>query len=203
MFPLFVGKTHHFPTISGLFCCDFPGLAFGGRADDHSARVRLLIGLKGGDQGGQGHQKMDGFYHGFYPFFKWENHGRNVWYVFFVLCYLMVPAHKPYIYLGSSCGELDRPGKEYSGYYQCIFLLRLDSFVADYMWACLKIGSTPKGVMGGQPEQLLLLNLLTLRSVQNLWRNMFFWLVVEWRFPIRGSGYSPIIMYKTVVGASN
>lgn len=90
---------------------------------------------------------------------------------FFVLCYLMVPAHKPYIYLGSSCGELDRPGKEYSGYYQYIFLLRLDSFVADYMWACLKIGSTPKGVMGGQPEQLLqllLLNLLTLRSVQNL-----------------------------------
>ena len=33
------------------------GLAFGGRADDHRARMRLLIGLKGGEEP----SKMDGF----------------------------------------------------------------------------------------------------------------------------------------------
>ena len=27
-----------------------PGLAFGGCADDHRARMRLLIGLKGGEE---------------------------------------------------------------------------------------------------------------------------------------------------------
>jgi hypothetical protein len=48
MFPLFAGKTHHFPHdfLAFSVVTSFPGLAFGGRADDHSARVRLLIGLE-------------------------------------------------------------------------------------------------------------------------------------------------------------